>query len=96
MGILITQKGKEWNLGIRETWIFKNKEEGLKIMGYLIDKKIEHGVRTLKGYGLIDMNNSEISVEDMEEFKSILQKLLEFKEKYGQVIQREGGNEKWK
>lgn len=86
MGILVTQHGTHWLIGLREEWFLKDKKDFDEVAACLNRLKVDIEVKYLNYCIKIVMNNSNIKFKDVEELKTELYKLLDYKIKFGQII----------
>ena len=82
MGILLRQeeKGKKWVISIREQWKIDTKQELYEIAQKLIDYNINCDVKAGKVF-VIEIKDSKIKYDNYEEFKSVLNDIIDLKNK---------------
>ena len=87
MGILITQRKDDgWFLNIREEWLVDTKVDAMKIMEWLIDENIEFDVSYSFELVHIKFGDEKINREKYRDFKKVLDKIIEYKNKYGHGV----------
>lgn len=84
MGILILYHDKlNWIIQTREVWKLADKNKFEELLEELKDMKIEFTTTTGDEYSKVKMDNSRLSFKTVSEMKTIFNRLLSLKEKYG-------------
>lgn len=85
MGILSLQRNNKWRIEIRETWKIPLNTERKDFDMFIVEHKIKHNIDYDEQSIIFKFDDSSIEIEEFKQFLVILNKILMFKEKFGQL-----------